>query len=108
MDKDDKGHSSSFTVTTGAVDDSRITATTPIYKKASHAASLAAEFEPSGAKVFAALCQIFSAQPCANPFLPVYLARFCHAATIGLKYNEQVFYCTIIFVFCLLHSLCNK
>ena len=90
MDKDDKGHSSSFTVITGAVDDPRITETTPTHKKAPHAASLAAGFEPGRAKAFAALCQIFSAQPCANPFLPVYLARFCHAATIGLKYNEQV------------------
>ena len=91
MDKDDKSHSSSFTVITGAVDDPRITESTPTHKKASHAASLAAEYEPGRAKAFAALCRIFSAQPCANPFLPVYLARFCHAATIGLKYNEQVF-----------------
>ena len=37
MDKDDKSHtdSSSFTVITGAVDDPRITETTPTHKKAS-------------------------------------------------------------------------
>ena len=82
VDKDDKGCSSNFTVITGAVDDPRITETTPTHKKASHAASLAAEYEPGRANAFAALCQIFSAQPCANPFLPVYLARFCHVAEI--------------------------
>ena len=60
MDKDDKSHGSSFTVITGAVDDPRITETTPTHKKASHAASLAAD-EPGRAKAFAALCQIFSA-----------------------------------------------
>ena len=91
MDTDDKGCSCSFTVITGAVDDPHITETTPTHKKASHATSLAAEYEPGRAKAFAALCRIFSAQPCANPFLPIYLARFYHAATIGLKYNEQVF-----------------
>ena len=88
MDKDDKGYSSSFTVITGAVDDACITEITPTHQKASHAASLAAEYEPGRAKAFAALCRIFSAQPCANPFLPV--ARFCHATTIGLRYNEEV------------------
>ena len=90
MSTDDKGHSSSFTMITGAVDDPHITDTTPTHKKVSHAASLAAEYEPGHAKTFAALCQIFSAQCCANPFLPFYLARFCHAITTGLKYNEQV------------------
>ena len=90
MNTDDKGRSSSFTVITGAVDDPRITDTTPTHRKASHAASLAAEYEPGRAKAFAALCRIFSAQRCANPFLPIYLARFCHAITTGLKYNEQV------------------
>ena len=88
MDKDDRGHSSSFTVITGAVDDPCITEAAPTHKKVSYAASLAAKYEPGRAKEFAALCWIFSAQPCANPFLPVYLARFCHAATIGLKYNQ--------------------
>ena len=53
-------------------------------------ASLAAEYELECAKAFAALCRIFSAQRCANPFLPIYLARCCNAVTTGLKYNEQV------------------
>ena len=95
MSTDDKGRSSSFTVITSAVDDPCITDTTSTdttstLKKASHVASLAAEYEPGRAKVFAALCWIFSAQRCANPFLPIYLVRFCHAITTGLKYDEQV------------------
>ena len=53
MDKDDVGHSSNFTVITGAVDDPRITETTPTHKKASHATSLAAKYEPGRAKAFA-------------------------------------------------------
>ena len=52
--------------------------------------SLAAEYELECTKAFAALCRIFSDQRCANSFLPIYLARFCHAVTTGLKYNEQV------------------
>ena len=55
MDKDDVGHSSSFTVITGAVDDPCITETTPTHKKASHGASLAAEYEPGHAKACAHL-----------------------------------------------------
>ena len=91
MSTNDNGRSSSLTVITGAVDDPRVTEkTTPTHRKTSHAASLAAEYEPGRAKAFAALCRIFSAQRCANPFLPIYLARFCHAVTTGLKYNEQV------------------
>ena len=42
--------SSSFTVITGAVDDSRSTETTSTHKKASYAASLAAKYEPGCAK----------------------------------------------------------
>ena len=52
MSTDDKGHTSSFTVITGAVDDPRITDTTPTHKKGSHAASLAAKYEPGHAKAF--------------------------------------------------------
>ena len=90
MSTDDKGRSSNFTVITSAVDDPCITDTTSTHKKASHVTSLAAEYEPGHAKAFAALCWIFSAQRCANPFLPIYLVRFCHAITTGLKYDEQV------------------
>ena len=61
MSTDDKGHNSSFTVITSAVDDPCITDTTPTHGKASHMASLAAEYEPGCAKAFAALCRIFSA-----------------------------------------------
>ena len=66
IDKDDKGDSSSFTVITGAVDDPRITETTPIPKKAPHVASLAAEYEPGRAKAFAALCCPTSSSYTAN------------------------------------------
>ena len=79
MSTNDNGCSSSLTVITGAVDDPRVT------EKTSHAASLAAEYEPGRAKAFAAWCRIFSAQRCANPFLPICLARVCHAVTTGLK-----------------------
>jgi len=85
----DRSRASSFTVVTGAVDDPRMLET-PTHTKVSHAVAAAAEYEPGRAKAFGALCRIFSAQPCANPFLPIYLARFCHAATVGLEFNEQV------------------
>ena len=44
IDTDDKGHSSIFTVITGAMDDPHITETTPTHKKTSHTTSLAAEY----------------------------------------------------------------
>ena len=55
----------------------------------SHVAFLAANMNQIVQNNFSPVPDIL-VQPCANPFLPVYLARFFHAATIGLKYSEQV------------------
>ena len=100
MDKDDVGHSSSFTVITGAVDDPRITETTPTHKKASHGASLAAEYEPGHAKAFAALCRIFSTQPWANPFLPVLGLKQIVAFSIQIFFSDHY----RIFEYSLVHT----
>jgi len=48
------------------------------------------EYEAGRAEAFGALCVLFSSQPCGEPFLPVYLARFYHALAIGLQYDEEV------------------
>ena len=51
----------------------------------------AAEYEEGRAEAYAALCCVFSSQPCGGePFLPVYLARFYHALVIGLQYIKEV------------------
>ena len=58
----------------------------------------ALEYEAGRAEAFGALCVLFSSQPCGEPFLPVYLARFYHALAIGLQYDEEV--CVYVCVLC--------
>lgn len=48
------------------------------------------EYEAGRAEAFGALCSIFSSQQCGEHFLPVYLARFYCALSVGLKYKEGV------------------
>ncbi|CAI8012715.1 Ral GTPase-activating protein subunit beta [Geodia barretti] len=60
--------------------DSTLTLTTP---PEDHA-----QFEAGRAEAIGALCAIFSSQPCGEPFLPVYLARFYRCLHLGLKHDE--------------------
>ena len=64
----------------------------------SHDPLKALEYEAGRAEAFGALCSLFSSQPCGEPFLPVYLARFYHALDIGLQYNEEVCVCVCVCV----------
>ena len=48
------------------------------------------DYEEGRAEALGALCSIFTSQQCGEAFLPVYLARFYHALTVGLQYQENV------------------
>ncbi len=51
------------------------------------------DYEEGRAEALGVLCSIFTSEQCAESFLPVYLARFYHALTVGLQYNEKVSDC---------------
>ncbi len=55
------------------------------------------DFEAGRAEAFGALCSIFSSQPCGEPFLPTYLARFYHAMAVGLHYDPEVSRCPLLY-----------
>lgn len=48
------------------------------------------DYEEGRAEAIGALCSIFSSQPCGEPFLPIYLARFYRALAVGMQYDEKV------------------
>ena len=53
-------------------------------------------YEAGRAEALAALCSIFSSQPCREPFLPIYLTRFYHSLAVGLQYDEEVCVCVCV------------
>ena len=56
------------------------------------------DYEEGRAEALGALCSIFTSQPCGEAFLSVYLARFYHALTVGLQYQENVSACVCVCV----------
>ena len=79
-------HASSVAALTSIIDLTH--ATDPSH--AHHEQMKPSDYEAGRAEAFGALCSIFSSQPCGEPFLPIYLARFYHALAVGLQYDDEV------------------
>ncbi len=62
------------------------------------------DYEEGRAEALGVLCSVFTSQQCAEPFLPIYLARFYHALTVGLQYNEAVSVIGIIYYIVLVYE----